>query len=186
MKLGSKIGMRFSKAYIFPLVFSVLLGSCNSLQKTANVDYLNAIKDLPVGADFQKVKELFGDPSLVERETSSGSKLIYFIDYHGSKIPKVIVWLNESDKVTMKHINLFSESGDDMTEADAKKIFGDLNLKAEKSSKRRTHFISSTKILEDSKKGVSLQINEARNSEVQSISWALPFSNSKDRHSASE
>ncbi len=80
--------------------------------------------------------------------------------------------MNTEGKVTNKHINLFDESNDSFRMADAEKYLGKLNLIIQDSSADKSaHYISSQRILEDKEAGVSVQVNEARQDEVQSISW---------------
>ncbi len=167
-----------SKAYEF--LYLLISSGCASTS-SSNKDYLHLIQNIPIGADQAKIKGVFGAPDESAKDAEN-TKLTYFFEYKGVRVPKVLFWINPDGKVTGKYINLFKESNDEMTATDIEKYLGHLNLIVEAPSyKKPIHYIPSERILTDRSSGVSLQIRDENR--VQWINWFQPWDNESNLRS---
>lgn len=155
---------------LLALITVCLFSGCSSTPRLKGSDYFSRLKALPIGSTQPVVMNQLGKPTFTESD-EDGTKWTYEIPYEGQTITKAIVWFDHKKNLRSKFINLFEE--DKIILSDVPRTLGKLNFVVEPRN-LKSHYVSPVRTLVDKQAGTTIQVNEARNNELESIFWYTP------------
>lgn len=141
---------------------------CASKALVKRESFFERSLQIPIGAGLEEIRRRLGEPTETGRENEL-LKITYSMQYRNRLVPEGHFWVDSSNRVVAKHINLIDQSIGFMNIKDIEQKVGKLRLVDQ--TNLSGHSIPAYRDLIDSDAGIQVVVNSSQNNRVFSLSW---------------